>query len=74
VEIRSKLRVIAKAVRRDTPGGEPLFRSSYRILDTHGEVLETFEGSTDFTDITGAFKEASAFGNERVRAIDDGDD
>jgi hypothetical protein len=74
VEIRSKFRVVAKAIRRDTPEGEPVFRSSYRILDTHGEVIETFEGSADFTDITSAFKEAFAFGHERVRVIDEGDD
>ena len=74
MESHSKFRVVAKAVRRDGADGESVYRSSYRILDTQGEEIETSEGAVDFGDITSAFNEAFAFGHERLRHIDPGEE
>jgi hypothetical protein len=63
------LRVLATAAKGEMIGERQIYHASYRILDEQGEVVETFLGTVPFDSVASAFKEASALGTERKRAI-----
>ncbi|MBB3225708.1 hypothetical protein FHW69_000298 [Luteibacter sp. Sphag1AF] len=65
----NKFRVVAKAIKQDGSDGQPVYRSSYRILDTQGEEIETSTGTLAHGDITSAYNEAFAQGHERLKAL-----